>query len=97
MPNIKREILDNLEILFRTQGVVVVEGTYDYPKGELTFYFKDEDVKTESFTYKGDGQGSYSESGFKTVLSDTGGKIIKEYNVKFQPDYLAEFMAEVTE
>lgn len=97
MPNIKREILDNLRVLFQAHGLNSVEGTYDYPTGELTFNFSDGDVKTKPFTYKGDGQGSYSESGFKVLLSEVGGQIIKEYNTKYLPDALEEFMAEVTE
>ena len=97
MPAIKQELLDYQKTLFSTQGVTEVLGVYDYPNGTLEFHFSDGDVVTENFVYKGDGKDSYSVSGFKTTLADTGGRIIQKYNVKFQPDYLNEFLAEVTE
>lgn len=97
MAAIKQEILDNIKIIFAPNGIDSVEGEYDYPTGQLTFNFSDGDVVSRAFTYKGDGKDSYSVSGFKTLLSEVGGQIIQLYNVKFQPDHLAEFMAEVTE
>lgn len=96
MAAIKQELLDYQLTLFATQGVRHVDGTFDYPSGELTFTF-DDDVLTQAFVYKGDGKNSYSVSGFKTILSDTGGKIIQTYNTRYEPDYLNDFLEEVTE
>lgn len=96
MTAIKQELLDYQLTLFAAQGVKHVDGTFDYPNGELTFTFVD-DVLTQAFVYKGDGKNSYSVSGFKTLLSDTGGKIIQAYNVRYDPDYLGDFLEQVTE
>lgn len=96
MANIKQELLDDLQKLFAPQRVLSIAGTYEYPKGNLIFVFADDTIEQE-FTYKGDGINSYSVSGFRTLLSDTGGVIIKKYNERYYPDALAEFMSEVTE
>lgn len=96
MANIKQGILDDLQKLYKTQHVLSVTGTYEYPKGNLIFHWSDDSIEQE-FTYKGDGINSYSVSGFKTLLADTGGTIVKKYNERYHPDALAEFMEEVTE
>jgi|GEM_PF-3130553 len=97
--NIQPWILERIYSIFQTHGLRTsadVIGTFDPAtnRGTLTLVFGDteEDIYTEEFKYLGD-----SENGFIERLMDTGGALIRRFNLKYRaPEAREAFIAKIT-